>query len=66
MFTIIYYTKPKKINPKFQINDIVRVADLKKTFSEGDTTNWCYKMYKITEIFKDTIPSYRINTLPER
>ena len=32
--------KRKKVTPKFQINDLVRTADLKKTFSKGDTTNW--------------------------
>ena len=36
--------KRKKIKPKFQMNDLVRVADLKKTFSKGDTTNWSYKL----------------------
>ena len=58
--------KRKKIQPKFQINNFVRVADLKKTFSKGDTTNWSYKIYKITEIINNTIPSYRIDNLPER
>ena len=58
--------KRKKIKPKLQINDLVRVADLKRTFSKGDTTNWSYKLYKITEIINDTIPSYHINILPER
>ena len=58
--------KRNKIKPKFQINDLVRTADLKKTFSKGDTTNWSYKLYKITEIVNDTIPSYKINNLPER
>ena len=58
--------KRKKIKPKFQINDLVRVADLKKTFSKGDTTNWSYKLYRITEIINDTIPSYHIDNLPER
>ena len=57
--------KRKIIKPKFQINDLVRVADLKKTFSKGDTTNWSYKLYKITEIFNDTIPAYKIDNLPE-
>ena len=56
----------KKVKPKFQINDLVRTADLKKTFSKGDTSNWSYKLYKITEIIKDTIPSYHIDNLPER
>ena len=58
--------KRKKIKPKFQINDLVRTADLKKTFSKGDTTNWSYKLYKITEIINDTLPSYHIDDLPER
>ena len=48
------------------MNDLVRVADLKKTFSKGDTTNWSYKLYKITEIINDTIPSYGIDNLIER
>ena len=58
--------KRKKVKPKFQINDLVRVADLKKTFSKGDTTNWSYNLYKITEIINDTIPSYKIDNLSER
>ena len=58
--------KRKKITPKFQINDLVRTADLKRTFSKGDTTNWSYKLYKITEIINDTIPSYHIDNLKER
>ena len=58
--------KRKKVKPKFQINDLVRTADLKKTFSKGDTTNWSYKLYKITEIVNDTIPSYKIDNLSER
>ena len=47
--------KRKKITLKFQINNLVRTTDLKKTISKGDTTNWSYKMYKITEIINDTI-----------
>ena len=58
--------KRKKIKPKFQINDLVRVADLKKTFSKGDTTNWSYKLYKITEIINDTIAACKIDNLKER
>ena len=58
--------KRKKIKPKYEIGDLVRAADLKKTFSKGDTTNWSYKLYKITEIINDTIPSYKIDNLTER
>ena len=58
--------KRKKIKPKFQTNDLVKTADLKRTFSKGDTTNWSYKLYKITEIINDTIPAYKIDNLPEK
>ena len=58
--------KRNKIKPKYEIGDLVRTADLKKTFSKGDTTNWSYKLYKITEIIIDIIPSYHIDNLPER
>ena len=60
-----FLDKRKKIKPKYQINDLVRTADLKKTFSKSDTTNWSYKLYKITEIINDTIPSYHIDNLKE-
>ena len=39
---------------------------LKRTFSKGDTTNWSYKLFKITEKIYDTIPSYKIDNLTER
>ena len=58
--------KRKRIKPKYEIGDLVRTADLKKTFSKSDTTNWSYKLYKIREIINDTIPSYKIDNLPER
>ena len=58
--------KRKKIKPKFPINDLVRTADLKKTFSKGDTTNWSFKLFKITELVNDTIPSYKIDNIKER
>ena len=58
--------KRKKVKPNFQMNDFVRTADLKKTFSKSDTTNWSYKLYKITETINDTIPSYKIDNLSER
>ena len=54
------------MKPKFQVNDLVRTADLKRTFSKGDTTNWSFKLYKITEIINDTILSYKINNLKGR
>ena len=38
--------KRKKIKANFQVNDLVRVEDLKKTFSKGDTNKWFYELYK--------------------
>ena len=56
----------KKIKPKFEIGDLIRTADLKKTFSKRDTTNCSYKLYKFTEIINDTRPSYHIDNFKER
>ena len=58
--------KRQKIKPNSQQNDLVRTADLKKTFSKSDTHNWSYKVYKITENINDTLPSYRIANLSGR
>ena len=58
--------KRKKRQPKYNLGDLVRTADIKRVFSKGDLTNWSNKLYTITEIIDDTIPSYRINYLPER
>ena len=62
----ILLDKRKKKNSTFQINDLVRAADLKKTFSKSDTTKWFYKLYKILEFFNDTIPNYHTDNLQER
>ena len=58
--------KRKRISPKFQINDTVGTADLKTTFSNGDTTNSSYHFHKITETFNDTILGDHIDKLPKR
>ena len=55
-----------KQKPKFKLGQLVRTADIKRVFSKGDSTNYSYKLYTITEIIHDTIPSYRIDYLPER
>ena len=58
--------KRVKQRPKFELGDLVRTADIKQVFSKGDSTNCSYKLYTITEVIHDTIPSYRIDYLPER
>ena len=55
-----------KLKPKLKVGDRIRTADIKRVFSEGDSTNYSYKLYTITEVINDNIPSYRINYLPER
>ena len=57
--------KGKKTKAKFQLNDLVRVADLKKTFSKSDTTNWSFILYKITKIINDLKPNYHIDNSPK-
>ena len=51
---------------KYKLGQLVRTADIKRVFSKGDSTNYSYKLYTITEVIRDTIPSYRLNYLPER
>ena len=58
--------KRRKLNPKYKLGDLVRTADIKRVFSKGDSTNYSYKLYTITEIIHDIIPSYQIDYLPER
>ena len=50
--------------PKFNLGQLVRTADIKRSFSKGDSTNYSYKL--LTEIIQDTIPSYRNDYSLER
>ena len=56
----------EKKQPKYKLGRLVRTADMKRVFSMGDSTNYSYKLYTITEVIHDTIPSYRNDYLPER
>ena len=58
--------KRRKHQPKFKLGQLVRAADIKRVFSKGDSTNYSYNLYTITGSIHDTIPSYRIDYLPER
>ena len=60
------HDKSQKQKPKFQLGQLVRTSDIKKVFSKGDSTKYSYKLYTITEVIHDVIPSYRIDYLPER
>ena len=52
--------------PKCNFGQLVRTADNKTVFSKGDSTNWSFKLYTITEVIHDTFPSYRNDFLSER
>ena len=47
----------EKQQPKYKLGQVIRTADIKRVFSKGDSTNWSYKLYTITEVIHDTIPS---------
>ena len=56
----------EKQTPKFKLGLLVLTADIKRVFSKVASTNWSFKLYTITEVIHDTIPSNRIDYLPER
>ena len=51
----------RNLNSKYKLGHLVRTADNKRVFSKGDSTNWSNKLYTITEVIHDTVPSYRID-----
>ena len=58
--------KREKHEPRINLGHLVRTFYDKRVSSENDSTNWSYKLYKITEIIHYTISSYKINYLPGR
>ena len=66
LFLLKIIRQNKKIKAKFKINDLVKTADLGRTFSKGDSTNWSHILYKITELINEMIQTYRIKDSPER
>ena len=65
---IFYHLQDRGGNyvPKHKLGQLVRTADIRRSFNEGDTSKCSYKLNTITEIFYDKIPSYKIEYLPER
>ena len=50
--------------PKIRLGQFVGKLII-KVFSKGDSTNYSYNLYTITETLHDTILSYRLTYLPE-
>ena len=57
--------KRDKQTRKFKLGQLVRLADIKKVFSRGGSTNISFILYTKIEAIHDTIPSYRFEYLPE-
>ena len=55
-----------KQQPKFSLDQLVRTSDIRSIFSKGDSTNYSYKFYTVTEVIYNTIPFYRLNYLTKR
>ena len=51
---------------KYKLGQPVRTSEIEKVFSKGDTTNFSYKFHTKTEVIQNTLPSYRLDYLPER
>ena len=65
VYSNLQYRRNKQ-QPIFKLADLVRTAHIKRVFSKGDSSNWSYKLYTITEVIHDTIPRYKTDYLPQR
>ena len=68
MKSITYINSSKEINdenPKFKIDDIVRISKYKNNFVKGYAPNWFEEIFVIKKV-KNTIPlTYVISDLKE-
>ena len=55
-----------KQQPKFKLGQLVRTADIKRVFSKRESTMYSYKIYTITEVIQNAIPSCRLYYSPEK
>ena len=54
-----------KLKREFKINDLVKTADLRRTFSKRYTTKKSYKLFEVEKPVIDTKLSYGIDNLPQ-
>ena len=50
----------RDINPKFSVEDKVRISKKKKTFEKGYTTRWTEEIFTIVEVKHTSPPTYKI------
>ena len=60
-FTEIIETNQKA--PKFKVNDRVRIAKYKNSFSKGYTKNWSTEIFVIDSVLKTIRSTYKIKDL---
>ena len=58
--------KRNKHKSQYHLGQLVRTADTKSVYRMESSTIWSYKLYTLTQILHDKIPSDRIGYLPER
>ena len=60
---IKYYVKTTKIKPKLKVGDYVRNADKRNIVSKIYNSNWNRELFKINEVFKTNLPTYKIENI---
>ena len=53
--------RSRKHIPKNKVGGLVRTSDFRSIFSEGDSSNYRYNFYTLTEVMYETFISYRRN-----
>lgn len=59
----LYHNKlgrAKRVPPKLQVGDHVRISREKKRFEKGHTWNWSEEIFKVTQVIRHPQPVYRI------
>ena len=57
------YRSEKKKKPKFKVGDQVRINKAKKTFEKGYKPNWTREVFKVSAVYKKTLPEYKLHDL---
>ena len=60
-----HYVKSTKATPKFNVGDYVRNAGKRDIFSKGYTFNWNRELFKVNDVLKTQLPSYKIEDIYE-
>ena len=57
-----YNEESNKRNPKFKVDDHVRISKYKNIFAKGYAANWSEEIFIVSKI-KNTVPTYAISDL---